>query len=363
MEELLSYVEEDEKVRDEILVPSTFAVREKSNLGNHDINYIILAVNYEGINTGKSTHDIKLLGKTMLDWVKSACPEQPNVKKVDSDFDVLRDIKDLLTDSEWTIVLFSDTPLLTNDTLEKSFSFAEESGLNVCKLKRGYIFKTDYIRRIEDIYGVENCLINLEDFLVADNFVTINKASTILKNRILDYHMRNGVFIMDRSSTYIDCEVSIGRGTFIHPGNYLYGSTEIGEDVQLFSGNRILNSIIAGDAKIESSTISLSVIGEKCKIKNSNIGNDTLIKSSTKVLDGSVVKESIIDEECKIMNATVKGVAIAKNCKIYDGARIIGKNGNIAIENNVTIGENCVINVPCVVQEGKRLSSGTIINK
>lgn len=203
MEELLSYVEEEERDREEMFVPSALALRQKCKLGENDINYIVLAINYDEVNTGKSTYDIKLLGKSMLDWVKSACPVQPIVKKVDSDFEVLHEIKDLLTDSEWTIVLFSDTPLLTNDTLEKSFSFAEENGLNVCKLKRGYIFKTDYVRRIEDIYGVENCSINSEDFLVADSFVSISKVSTILKNRIIDYHMRSGVFIMDRNSTYI----------------------------------------------------------------------------------------------------------------------------------------------------------------
>lgn len=361
MEEVL--MEEEQRVEQEAgFVPMPSFLRERFTLGDKDINYIVLAVDYDNVNMGKSTYDIKLLGKTMLDWVKSACAENPTVKKVYGEFDVVHEVKDLLDDRQWTVVLFSDTPLLTNDTLEKSFNFAEINSLNVLKLKRGYIFRTEYVKRVEDIYCVESCDINTEDFMVTDDFLQISKAVNVLRNRILDYHLRKGVFILDKNSTYIDSEVSIGSGTVIYPANYIYGSTEIGENVQLFSGNRILSSIIANNAKIENSNISSSVIGEKCKIKNSIVGNDTLIKANSKVLDGANVKESIIDEECKIMNATIKGALIEKNAKVYDGARIIGKNGSITIKNNVTIEENCIINIPCVVQEGKKLTAGTIIN-
>ena len=262
MEETLIIEEKKMEEREIDLMPSVSFLPDKNVLGDRDINYIVLAVDYEKINTGKSTYDVKLLGKSMLDWVKSACTKEPKVKKVCGEIDVVSEIKDLLDESEWTIVLFSDTPLLTNDTVERSFNFAENSGLNVCMLKRGYIFKTDYVKRIEGIYGVEVCEINSDEFMVVDDFVKVGKAVAVLKNRVLDFHSRNGVFIVDRNSTYIDSEVSIGSGTIVYPGNYIYGSSEIGEDVQLFSGNRILNSIIANSAKIECSNISSSVIGE-----------------------------------------------------------------------------------------------------
>ncbi len=362
MEEILT-IEEEKVDREFDFIPRTEFLMERDVFITRKINYIVFAVDYEDVNTGKATYDVKLMGKSMLDWVKSSCSETPKVKKIKGEINVVQEIKEMLDDCEWTIVLFSDTPLLTNDTVEKSLAFAENNRLNVCRLKRGYIFKTDYVKRIEDVYGVENCEINLDDFMIVDDFMQISKANAILKNRIIDFHLRNGVLILDRNSTVIDSEVSIGSGTVIYPANYIYGASEIGEKVQLFSNNRILSSIIANNAQIENSTISSSVVGEKCKIKNSSIGNDTLIKSNSKVLDGSNVKESIIDEECKVMNATIKGAFIDKNSKIYDGARIIGKHGNITIKNNVTVAENCIINIPCIIQEGKKLLSGTIINK
>ncbi len=363
MEEVLDVVDEIKDLTEGRLMPYAFADKDELLFDESNINYIVLAVDYAGVNTGKHTYDIKLLGKSMVDWVKSACKTTPKVKPVVGEFNVVQEVKELLDEKEWTIVLFSDTPLITSDTIERSFNFASSNGLNVCMLKRGYIFKTEYVKRIEDIYGVENCTINSEDFTQATTFVEISKATTVLKNRINDFHLKNGVYIIDKNSVMIDAEVSIGTGTVIYSGNYIYGTSEIGENVQLFSGNRILNSIIANSAKIESSTISGSVIGEKCKIKNSNIGTDVLIKANTKIQDGAVVKESIIGEECKIMNATIKGAVVNKNSKIFDGARIIGKDGNIVIENNVSIGENSIINDDCVIKEGKKLPAGTLILK
>lgn len=363
MEEILELVDEFDGLTRRGL--DTFALEEaeENEFNGDNINYIVLAVDYDGVNTGKSTYDIKILGKPMIEWVKSACGYAPKVKRIQQECSVVQEIKELLDDRAWTIVLFSDTPLITRDTLEKSFDFASTNGLNVCMLKRGYIFKTEYVKRIEDIYGVENCEINTEDFMETKTFAEISKATSVLKNRILDFHLKHGVYIVDRNSVIIDAEVSIGAGTVIYPGNYIYGTSEIGENVQIFSGNRILNSIIANSALIDGSTISASVIGEKCKIKNSSVGTDTLVKANTKIQDGAIVKESIINEECKIMNATIKGAVVNKNSKIFDGARVVGKGGNIIIENNVSIGENSVINTECVIKEGKKLPAGTLIIK
>ena len=80
-------------------------------------------------------------------------------------------------------------------------------------------------------------------------------------------------------------------------------------------------------------------------------GNETLPPPLTK------------DEECKIMGATIKGSFINKNCKVYEGARIIGKNGNIVLNNNVSIGENCIITIPCEIEEAQKIVAGTVLTE
>lgn len=340
---------------------ATFPVLEKVELANYNIRYIVLAVNGSGFNMQRPSYETKLFGKTMVEWVKSACEVTPLVLTVEENHDPIKTIKPFLDGSEWTVVLYSDTPLLTNSTISKSFYYCISHHLNVCKLPRGFIFKTEYVKRIEEIYALESVSVNPSEFVQATDFLSLTQIAEIIKNRIFEFHLKNGVYIMDKNSVYIESEVSICAGSVIYPNNSLCGTTEIGENVTLFSGNRVLNSIISNDANLENSSVVNSVIGEKSKIKNSSIGNDCLIKANCKILDYSTVKESVIDEECKIMGATIKGSFVDKNCKIYDGVRLLGKNGNISLHNNVSIGENSVIAVQCEIEEAKKVPAGTIL--
>ncbi len=334
---------------------------EKIDLQKYNIKYIVLAVNNAGFNMGRPSYETKLFGKTLVEWVKSACDANPLVLTVEDDHDPIKTIKPFLDSSEWTVVLYSDTPLITNATISKSFNYCVSKHLNVCKLPRGYIFKTEYVKRIEEVYALESVTVSKTDFVQATDLMSLSNIAEMLKNRIYDFHLKNGVYIMDKNSTYIESDVSISSGTIIYPNNSICGSTEIGENVILYAGNRILGSIVATDATLENSSIVNSVIGEKCKIKNSSIGNDCLIKANCKILDYSTIKESVVDEECKIMGATIKGSFINKNCKIYDGVRIIGKNGNIILQNNVSIGENSVIARSCEIEEAKKIKPNTIL--
>ncbi len=360
MQEVL---EKDEVLVDEKIGTSALVQTKKLSLQNKNIKYIVLAVNNPQFKLNKQSFEIKVFGKTMVEWVQSACEVLPVVIKVDYEHNPVQEIKPYLDESEWTVVLYSDTPLLTQDTVAKCFDFAESKQLNVCRLKRGFIFKTDYVKRIEEVYGLESCNINASDFAEAYDFASLNAIQEQLKNRILDFHFKNGVQIVDKASVYIESEVSIGAGSVIYPNNTICGNSEIGENVQLFAGNRILNSIVEDDCVIEGCTISNSVIGEHSKVKGSTIGNEVLVRANCKINDGAVIKESVVEEECKIFGATIKGAYISKNCKVYDGAKIAGKGGNIVLKNNAIVGENSVISVACEIGEAQKITAGTVINK
>ena len=330
---------------------------------SRSVCYVILTPNlakYVGQNM--PTSQTKLLGKTMLEWVINACGDRPAIVDISPEEDnLVKVIRPYLKDADWTVVLYSDTPLISSIVLESAVDFAESKDQNVLKLERGYVCKTEYLKSADVIYGMEEFRYNKNDFLRVSTFADCNLASKTIKNRIMDYFLENGVQIIDPDTTYIESGVSIGAGSVVYPNNELCGNTEIGNNVQLFGGNRILNSIVSADAKIEGSSIVSSVIGAKSRIKNSVIGSDALIKSNCKIIDGASVKESVVDEECKIIGASVKGAYINKNCKIYDGARISGSDGNITLLNNVSVMENAVIARPCEIKEGAKVDAGAII--
>ena len=78
--------------------------------------------------------------------------------------------------------------------------------------------------------------------------VELSKAEEIMRRRINESHMVNGVTIIDVNSTYIEADVEIGNDTIVYPGAMLNGNTKIGTNC---------------------------VIGMNCSITNSQIGNDT----------------------------------------------------------------------------------------
>ena len=45
------------------------------------------------------------------------------------------------------------------------------------------------------------------------------KRNSIMRKRINEYHMKNGVTIIDPEHTYIEANVEIGQDTVIYPGN------------------------------------------------------------------------------------------------------------------------------------------------
>ena len=58
--------------------------------------------------------------------------------------------------------------------------------------------------------------------------VELAKAEEIMRKRINESHMENGVTIIDPNSTYIEADVEIGNDTIVYPGTMLKGNTKIG---------------------------------------------------------------------------------------------------------------------------------------
>ena len=91
----------------------------------------------------------------------------------------------------------------------------------------------------------------IEELMGVNSRVELSKAEEIMRRRINESHMVNGVTIIDVNSTYIEADVEIGNDTIVYPGAMLRGNTKIGTNC---------------------------VIGMNCSITNSQIGNYTEVQ-------------------------------------------------------------------------------------
>ena len=227
-----------------------------------DVAVIILKIHHPAFLGSRKSFDYSLWGKTLTEWVSLAFDTCPILElEITQASDILYTIKPYLSDKKYTAVFYADTPLLQRKNFLNIIDYVKTKRLNVCKLERGYVFVTDYLRTAEKIYSSTTANLDFkDDFLLVCDMDSLSKASAILKNRILKYHLEHGVQILDTNWTSIDADVVIGENVTIYPQNILQGKTIIGDNVVLQAGNTLINSQIGNNCQIMQSVIDRSKI-------------------------------------------------------------------------------------------------------
>jgi len=120
-------------------------------------------------------------------------------------------------------------------------------------------------------------------------------ANIIMKDRILDGHMKNGVILLDRN-IYIEEGVVIGKDTVIYPNSYISGKSRIGEGVSIGPNSFIRDSIIHDGVVIDGFAF---IEGAEIE-EEGRIGPCARIRPKTRIRKGAVVDNCV--EEKKAVN-------------------------------------------------------------
>lgn len=208
---------------------------------------------------------------------------------------------------------------------------------------------------------------NFDETLGVNDRVALSQAEKIMKQRINEQHMKNGVTIIDPDNTYIETDVRVGQDVILYPGTILKGKTEIGEDTEIGPQSEIVNSQIGNATIIRQSIVHDSQVGNKV-----NIGPFAHIRPQTEVAD-----------EVKVGNfVELKKVKMGKGSKAshlsYLGDAEIGKDVNVGcgtitvnydgvnkyltkIEDGAFIGCNSNLIAPVKIGENAYIAAGSTI--
>ena len=77
------------------------------------------------------------------------------------------------------------------------------------------------------------------------------EAESVMRRRIAERHMDDGVTLMDPASTFIEKSVKIAPDTVIYPNTWLQGATVIGEDCEIGPNVRLENVKVADGCRVE----------------------------------------------------------------------------------------------------------------
>jgi len=239
------------------------------------------------------------------------------------------------------------------------------------KNAQGEYYLTDTIKIMRD-KGQKVGAFNgstIEELMGVNSRVELSKAEEIMRRRINESHMVNGVTIIDTNSTYIESNVEIGNDTIVYPGTMLSGNTKIGSSCIIGMNSSITNSQIGDYTEVESSTIVDSIVGENTTVgpyaylrPKSNIGNNV------KIGDFVEVKNATIEDNSKASHLSYIGDAhVGKNVNIGCGVVFVNYDGKnkfkSVVKDGAFIGSNSNLVGPVTVEEKGYIATGSTITE
>ena len=208
-----------------------------------------------------------------------------------------------------------------------------------------------------------------EETLGVNDRVALSQAEQILRKRINEKHMRNGVTIIDPLTTFIEADVQIGQDTVINPGSFIKGKSIIGQDCLIGPNTEISNCEIGDGTEVLQSVVHESSIGSFVKIGPfAHVRPQSDIKDSVKIGNFVEIKKTVFGKGSKASHLSYIGDAeVGENVNIGCGSITVnydGKNKYLTkIEDNVFIGCNSNLVAPVTVGEGAYVAAGSTITQ
>jgi bifunctional UDP-N-acetylglucosamine pyrophosphorylase / glucosamine-1-phosphate N-acetyltransferase len=203
---------------------------------------------------------------------------------------------------------------------------------------------------------------------VNDRFA-LSQAEELMRARINERHMRNGVTIINPATTHISVDTTIGSDTVILPGTIIEGKTVIGEDCKIGPNSHIVDSVIGDSTTIHSSVILSSQVGNATAVGPfAHLRPDSSLGDHVKIGNFVEVKKSKLGNDTKVSHLSYIGDAeIGNNVNVGCGSITVNYDGKnkyqTIIEDDVFVGCNSNLVAPVKLGKGSFVAAGSTITK
>ena len=188
------------------------------------------------------------------------------------------------------------------------------------------------------------------EVLGVNDRVELAQLEKVLRRRVVEALMREGVTIVDPETTSIDATVTVGRDTVIEPGVSLSGATRVGQGCMLKSHAVLSDTILHDHVTVRPFSV----------ISGCEIASGAVIGPFAHLRDGA-----LIDEDARIGNfVEVKKTRVGRGAKAlhltYLGDAILGEKVNVGA-GTVTCNFDGERKNPTTIEEGVFIGSGTML--
>ena len=195
------------------------------------------------------------------------------------------------------------------------------------------------------------------------------EVAKIMRRRIVDRHMENGVTFVDPATAYVDADVSIGVDTVILPFTFLQGGTRIGARCRIGPGTQVVDSTVEEEAEVAFSVVRGSRIGPRVAV-----GPYASLRPGTDIAEGGKagtfveMKATRIGKKSKVPHLSYMGDAtIGEGVNVGAGTITCNYDGYekhpTVIEDDAFIGSDTMLVAPVKVGKAAVTAAGSAITK
>jgi len=208
-----------------------------------------------------------------------------------------------------------------------------------------------------------------EEGMGVNDRVQLSYAEQVMRRRINEGHMKNGVTLIDPATTYIEADVVIGRDSVIEPGTHLRGKTVVGEDCVVGPQADLTDTIVENEVHIQYTVVQQSTIRNVASVgpfAYVRPGSD--IGEHTKVGDFVELKNTILGNGSKVSHLSYLGDAtVGQHVNVGCGTITVNYDGvkkhRTIIGDNAFIGCNANLIAPVQIGDGAYVAAGSTINQ
>jgi bifunctional UDP-N-acetylglucosamine pyrophosphorylase/glucosamine-1-phosphate N-acetyltransferase len=253
--------------------------------------------------------------------------------------------------------------------VESSFLLDAVSAIG-CDNAQGEYYLTDIIRIATDrgLQCFSFPVAQPEEVMGVNDRVQLAAAGAILRRRVNEELMLDGVTIIDPATTYIEKGVVVGRDTIIYPNVHVSGATVIGSGCLLEPSVVIKGCSIGSGVTIKAGSVMTDArIHDEVTVgPMAHLRPETELKPHVKIGNFVETKKIVMGEGSKASHLTYLGDAtIGKDVNIgcgtitcnYDGVR----KHRTVIEDNVFVGSDVQFVAPVTIGRNSLVAAGTTV--
>ena len=236
---------------------------------------------------------------------------------------------------------------------------------------QGELYLTDVIGILKGD-GKSVAAIVIDDFteiLGVNDRVQLAESAALLRDRINDQWMRDGVTIIDPTTTWIDSTAHLAADVTIHPGSAILGSTQIASGAVIGPRSTLTDCIVKAGASVLESIATGTVIGE-----GTTVGPFTYLRNGTVLGDGAKagafveMKNSTLGDGSKVPHLSYVGDAtIGQGTNIGAATIFVNYDGvekhHTTVGDHVRIGSDTMLVAPVSVGDGAYTAAGSVITE